>query len=620
MATYPITAASPIRPFLLPILWIGITVLVAIAPLLGLPNFWSRQVLLISTMALLVIGLNLNLGWAGELNMGLPAMYAVGAYLTAYLATRVINDIALLLALSAGVAVVVGLIAGAPGIRLGGWMLAVCSFLLVLLIPNTLQVIPYEILGGQSGFTGIPRPMLFGNKLDGSAFFVVVVVVTSTWFAVYRSAVKSQFGNCLMILQQGSVLAPSLGMSRYRLKLMTYAFASLPVGMAGAFFAYTDRFIAPESVGLHLIINVLVASIVAGRRSIYAIFIGVAFVQIISTQSTRFGEFGEVAFGAFLVIGGLAFGSGMSGLGKKIARRFTRNKSPASVVSPGAGRSLDLPALPGKDLRLESVSKSFGGVEAVSEATFIAGAGQITALIGPNGSGKTTTLNIINGFERPTSGKVFLGDEDVTTLSAMEVARRGVRRTFQTPAIPGDLSVLDVVASGRIHTHDASLFATIFRLPSYRRSIRENRAAASRWLDILGLGNVAHESAAEMSLGTRRMIELARALCASPSVVLLDEVASGLDRDEVQELTAVLRRVRDAGATVILVEHNFSLVQSLADYVVVLAEGRVLTDGDPRTVAEHPEVLERFLGVGAGVTGTTVVVDGIEVPAEAVRP
>jgi branched-chain amino acid transport system permease protein len=181
-----------------------------------------------------------------------------------------------------------------------------------------------------------------------------------------------------------------------------------------------------------------------------------------------------------------------------------------------------------------------------------------------------------------------------------------VARTFQTPTIPGDMSVLDVVASSRSKARSIAPLSTILRLPRYRRSVADNRRVAARWLAILGLGPVAAEPAAAMALGTRRMIELGRALCANPALVLLDEVASGLDRDEVGELAAVLRRVRDAGATVILVEHNFSLVRSLADHVVVLAEGRVLTDGEPRVIAEHPDVLERFLGSGAGVSGTTL--------------
>jgi branched-chain amino acid transport system permease protein len=605
-----------------PLGWVVVTVLVAVLPMLNVSAYWVRQVLLVAVMALLVSGLNLSLGWAGELNMGLPAMYAAGAYVTAYVASRYVNDILLCLAISAVAAVIVGLLAGAPGLRLGGWMLAVCTFMLVGLIPITLQIIPFSVLGGTSGFTGIPVPQIFGVVLGARGFFIAVIIVTSLWFAVYRNAVLSPFGRALLVLQQGPVLAQSLGLSRYGLKLTTYAFASIPVGLAGTLFAYTDLFIAPDSLGIDLILWLLVASIVAGRRSIYAVFVGVAFVQLINAESTSFGAYGDVAFGAFLLIGGLLFGGGVAGLVNRLVRRYCRRSATAVDEAAASGRSPDIPRLDGKDLRLESVSKVFGGVDAVREVSFVATAGQITALIGPNGSGKTTTLNLINGFLRPTAGRILLGDDDLTGLPAERVARRGLARTFQTPAIPRDMSVLDVVASSRINAHSPSLLSMILRLPGYRRSLAENRQIAAGSLAILGLGPVAGEPAAEMALGTRRMIELARALCAGPQVVLLDEVASGLDRDEVQQLATVLRRIRDAGATVILVEHNFSLVQSLADHVVVLAGGSVLTDGDPRTIAEHPEVLERFLGSGAGVSGTTIedpaARDELVVPAEAV--
>lgn len=587
----------------LPGLWAAVTVAVAALPWFDVPNVWTRHILLIAVMALLVSGLNLSLGWAGEFNMGLPAMAAAGAYVTAYIATRIYNDLLVSLLLGALAAVVVGLLAGAPGLRLGGWMLAVCTFMLVTLIGPTLQIIPFEILGGQSGFTGIPRPEIFGYTLGRAHYYVAVIMVTSLWFAVYRNAVRSPYGNSLLVLQHGPVLAPSVGLSRGSLKLRTYAFASIPVGLAGTFMAYTDRFIAPESLGLHLMMTAIVVSIVAGRRSIYAIFLGATLVHFIDTESTRFGAYADVMFGVFLIIGGILLGGGISGLVHRLAGRW-RPAAPAAAVDPAADTRI--PPLPGKDLRLESVSKEFGGVRAVHEVSLVARRGQITALIGPNGSGKTTTLNLINGFQKPDGGRILIGDDDVTGFSAVQIARRGVARTFQTPAIPIELSVLDVVASSRIQAHHASLLATILRLPRYRRIVAANRAAAARWLHILGLDSVAHEPAAAMALGTRRMVELARALASEPAVLLLDEVASGLDRHEVRELAAVLRRVRDAGATVILVEHNFSLVRSLADHVVVLAEGSVLTAGTPQEIAEHPEVLERFLGSGAGVSGTTV--------------
>lgn len=608
MSAHTASNSRRFSALVLPLIWVTVTVLVIVVSLFGFSPYWMRQVLLVSTMALLISGLNLSIGWAGELNMGLPAMYAAGAYMTAWFSSRIFNDILVCFVLSVVAAVVVGLIAGAPGLRLGGWMLGVATFLLVMLIPVTLQVVPVSILGGQSGFTGIPFPKLFGITLSSEAFFVIAIVVVSLWFAVYRNAVKSPFGDSLRILQYNATLAPSQGLSRYRLKLTTYAFGAIPVGLAGTIFAFTDLFIAPDSLGLGLILNLLVASIVAGQKSVYAIFVGAAFVQFVSTISTRFGEFGEIAFGVFLVIGGVALGGGVAGFVARMTRRFQRRPGRTSKAQPVRDRDerRAVPALEGQDVRVENVSKVFGGAKAVTDVSYVVRAGEITALIGPNGSGKTTNLNMINGFIKPTAGRIVLGSQDIAGMSAMKVARLGVTRTFQTPSVPNELTVLEVVESSRIASEGFSLFSTILRTPGYRRGLSRIRAEAREWLDVLGLGEIAEETAASMSLGTRRMIELARALSARPSVLLLDEVASGLDADEVQELARVLREVRAAGATVVLVEHNFSLVQSLADHIVVLADGSVIADGTAREIATHPEVLERFLGTGAGISGTTI--------------
>jgi branched-chain amino acid transport system permease protein len=172
--------------------------------------------------------------------------------------------------------------------------------------------------------------------------------------------------------------------------------------------------------------------------------------------------------------------------------------------------------------------------------------------------------------------------------------------------IPERLTVRDVVASGRNATERVGAFSTVFRLPAYRRAVREDDRAVLGILESLDLGHLAGRPAAELALGTRRLVELARALATGPALLLLDEVASGLDTAEIAELMSLLERVRAAGTTVVLVEHNFGLVRLVADHVVVLADGQVIAEGAPAEIVEHPEVLERYLGAGAGISGTTV--------------
>ncbi|MES2172274.1 MAG: ATP-binding cassette domain-containing protein [Actinomycetota bacterium] len=606
-------AARRIPRFVTALLWVVVIAVIAITPLLGLDDQTQRQVILTAIMVLLVSGVNLTFGWAGELNMGIPAMYAAGAYVGGYLYIHVLNDVVVGVIAGGLAALLIGIITGVPGLRLGGWVLAIVSFFVVILIPSILQVIPANVVGGSVGLIGIPAPMLFGQPLTSQGFFAFVIVVTGIWFAVYRNIVKSRVGDSLLIVQEGRVLAPSLGLSRYRLKLMAYAVGAIPAGMAGALYASLDRFIGPESFTLQLAINVLAASIIAGRRSIYPIIVGAAFVQFINVRSSDFAQYGLVVFGALLIVGGIAFAGGIAGLGRRLLKlvapkRFRRGAASTATQSTARTDSdYAFPALPGKLLSVVDVRKTFGGAVALDGVSFEAKPGQITALIGPNGSGKTTMLNIINGFYPVTSGTVSLGERTISSMPSTKVARQGVARTFQTPVVPNGLKAIEVVASGHLASKSVPLIATILRLPFYGRVRRSELEEAHEILVQLGLDQFEQQPGDSLSLGTRRMIELARSLASKPSVVLLDEVASGLDTHEVIELARVLRLVSRAGATVVLVEHNFALVRSLADMVVVLADGAVLTSGPPAEIEKHPEVLRRFLGEMAGLSGTSIV-------------
>jgi len=609
--------------WMLPVAWIVVTILVAAAPFLGLSSQLMRHVFLALTIVLMVSGLNLTFGWSGELNLGIPAMYAAGAYAAGYMSMHWVNDLLLGILFGALAALVIGLITGIPGLRLGGWMLAIVSFFVVLLIPNIIQIVPADILGGSTGLIGIPKPKLFGITLSTDAYFAVAVVITALWLAIYRNTVISRIGESLVTLQQGQALAPSLGMSRYRLKLFAYAMGAVPAGIAGALYANLDRFLGLESFTINLAVLVLAASIIAGGRSIYAVLFGAALVQFINFESTQYGEFGELVFGILLVLGGVALGGGISGLIKSLASARARRRAPVdsadSAASEASAARFDaaIEPLAGEPLVVEGVSKRFGGMQALEDVTFRAEPGRITALIGPNGSGKTTTLNIVCGFYPVTTGVVRLGDKTVSSKPPAWVARAGVARTFQTPLIADGLSTVETVASGSIASHHVSLIETVLRLPRYRRVRSQELVKAYGILQRLGIERFADEPADSLPLGTRRMTELARAVAASPKVILLDEVASGLDTHEVAGLARMLKAVAAAGATVVLVEHNFALVRSLADHIVVLADGQVLTQGSPAEVERHPEVLGRFLGEMSDLSGTSITTreDGASSPA-----
>ncbi|HVW40001.1 MAG TPA: branched-chain amino acid ABC transporter ATP-binding protein/permease [Amycolatopsis sp.] len=575
--------------------WIVITALLAFSPELGLAPSTSRQLVLVALLSLVVSGLNLSFGYAGELSFAQPAMYAVGAYTTVIVAMRWVNDIALVLVVAAAAGLLLGLVTGIPGLRLGGWMLAIASLYLVLLVPDIVSVAK-AWTGGHQGIGGIPLPQLFGVELDNNGYVALVVVVTSAWFACFRNLVKSRAGKTLSVLRQSPVLASSLGISVFSTKLKAYAISGLPATMAGALFAYLDGFVAPDTFGVELAIVVLAASILGGARSVYGVFVGAALLQLGPMQSNTFGDYAFVAYGVFLIIAGVALQRGISGLAADLAGKV-RARFGQAVVRPATHTAApaDAGRITGKQLTVSGISKRFGGVTALDDVSFSVQPGEVVALIGPNGSGKTTLLNIVSGYYRADRGTVHVGTTETTGLPPHKIARAGVARTFQTPSIPA-MSVRDVVESARTEVTRVSIVEAMLRLPRHRRVAATDSGKVASVLSTVGLGDLANADAQTLPLGTRRMLELARSLAAEPGVLLLDEVASGLDDDELDELSRVIRAVRDGGGSVLLVEHNFALVRALADRVVVLSQGRVVVVEAPDVVAQHPEVLEHYLG------------------------
>ncbi|GGU27701.1 ABC transporter permease subunit [Nocardioides albus] len=552
-----------------------------------------RQVQLGLILALIVSGLNLSLGYAGELAIGQAAMYAAGAYTAGLLSLRGHTEILLHLLIAGAVALVVGTVTGIPGLRLGSWSLAMTSFFLVLLIPDVIAVFR-EQTGGRNGLSGILPPTLFGRPLTPDDYYLVIVVVTGLWFAVMRNIVVSRHGTALRVLKQSPVLAASMGISVFRMKLLAYALGAIPAGLAGALFANLDLYVSPEAFSFSLATTALAASILGGSASVYGALVGAFIMQFGLNQAGGFERYSLLVTGAFLILGGVALTGGLSSLAHTLWRRIA---APATVPERVERvQAPDMPDLRGEKLKVAGVAKAFGGNQALDTVGLIAEPGQVTALIGPNGSGKTTLLNMICGFYRADAGTITLGAKNLEGRAPHAVARSGVARTFQTPNIPPGITVLDAVMSGRFATHSASVLEAVLRLPRYRRVRRDDFAEARRMLDLVGLRHLEASEAVALPLGQRRLLEVARSLVAGPGLLLLDEVASGLDEDEAAGLADVIRKVRDAGGTVVLVEHNFQLVLSLADHIVVLAQGRVIAEGTPDMIERDPRVMSEYLG------------------------
>jgi branched-chain amino acid transport system ATP-binding protein len=247
-------------------------------------------------------------------------------------------------------------------------------------------------------------------------------------------------------------------------------------------------------------------------------------------------------------------------------------------------------------LRLEHLSRRYGGVTALEDASFSVREGSITALIGPNGAGKTTMLNIISGMTPPSHGRVFLAGKDVTGLRADQMCRRRLARTFQMPQTFGSMTLRENIVVGATTRGTTSLIGAALRVPGFERQEDDIVAEAGELLSFMGIGHLADVPTSDVPFGVMRLTELARALAADPLVILMDEPASGLSRAETQGLRDILLRIKARNITILLVEHNMSLIMSTADHIHVLDKGRLLAQGTPAEIQANPHVQQAYLG------------------------
>jgi branched-chain amino acid transport system ATP-binding protein len=257
-------------------------------------------------------------------------------------------------------------------------------------------------------------------------------------------------------------------------------------------------------------------------------------------------------------------------------------------------------------LRVENLSRSFGGVKAVSDVSFAVAPGAIHSLIGPNGAGKTTLFNLVTGVYAPTSGRIFVDGRDVTGLPTAARAALGVQRTFQNLQIFFNMSAVENVMVGR-HLHvSTGLVASLLGLPKIARETAAARARAEELLDYVGLAEWRKADADAMPYGALKRLEIARALAAEPKLLLLDEPAAGLNPAETQEIDRLIRRIAASGVTVVLVEHDMKLVMNVSDHILVLDYGRKLAEGTAAEVRANPDVIKAYLGEAAGAGGRGV--------------
>ncbi|MEZ5764242.1 MAG: branched-chain amino acid ABC transporter ATP-binding protein/permease [Xanthobacteraceae bacterium] len=571
----------------------------------GLPPFWLVLLDNIGLAALVAIGLVILTGVGGLTSFGQAAFCGFGAYTTAVLTTSYGLSPWATLPASLLVAGLAAVLLGLITVRLSGHYLPLGTIAWGISLYYIFGQV--ELLGRHDGISGIPPLTVGGMALvEPRAIYFVI------WLAVIVAAVltmnllDSRTGRAIRALRRGPVAAEAFGVATARMKLLVFVHAAILAGLSGWLYAHFQRAINPTPFGLHAGIEYLFIAVVGGAGYVWGAVLGAGVVIVLKeilqgALPILFNvqaQFETIVFGVLLV---LLLQIAPGGLWPRLmALLRVKSAGPQADVAADAAALDPRPAAPAASaslLRVDNARKQFGGVVAVNDVSFEVNAAEIVALIGPNGAGKSTMFNLITGVLASDGGEVSMQGRRIDTATPQQIVRLGIARTFQHVKLIADMTVLENVALGAHMRGQAGALASLLHLD--RADEARLLAEARRQIERVGLGDRIDQLAGSLPLGQQRIVEIARALCADPLLLLLDEPAAGLRHMEKQRLAELLRQLRAQGLGVLLVEHDMSFVMGLADRVVVLEFGTKIAEGLPDAIKTDPAVIEAYLGAAA---------------------
>jgi branched-chain amino acid transport system permease protein len=570
--------------------FLAILVLAMLLPLSG-NDYWA----LIATRAaiywILVSGLNLIVGFAGQLAIGYVALFAVGAYTASVLAAGDVLPPFAALGAAGVVGAVVGVVVGLPALRLRTFYYAMTTLGFATIV--TQVALGWQsVTGGGIGLSGPSLPAPFDTAW-GLYGLCLGLAALCTWMTA--NLARSRFGRALVAMRDADVAAEACGIAKPALLVSVFLFAGAVAGVAGGLFASLQTYITPDAFTFDLSLLFFIAVLIGGRGSILGPLLGTVLLALLPEVAAPLAAWSTFVYAALLLIIVLVMPGGIAALLDFHNRRKLADNR-VIVPQPAALAELLAAARPAEALELEGVVLRFGGVAAVDGLDLSVHPGQVHGLIGPNGSGKTTTLNVISGYFRPQQGRLTLGGARLPTGLPVLRAGRGVCRTFQTPRIIGEASVLQNVMVGGTITGRASFVEAMLSLPRSLRDEREIRMRARLALRAVGLHALESVRADRLQHSELRFLEIARGLMLHPALLLLDEPAAGLSADEIKRLGALIKTISQYGVGVLLVEHHADLIFDICDRITVLNLGKVLAHGTPADIRVHKEVVSAYLG------------------------
>jgi branched-chain amino acid transport system permease protein len=577
----------------------GVIALVA-SPFFGIPSWTLSTAVLAGIFGMSALAVNLLVGFGRMVNLGGAAFLGLAAYGAVLGSTHFGIPFTLAALATLVAAALVAWPAGGLFAKLPGFYFAVAMLGISSAIQGVLEAFP-SVTDGDSGLTTVRTlPLGIVTVSSNLAWYATIVVITVIVVGVVHWLVRSSRGRVLALVREDPLAASVHGVDVLHVRRVLFTVSAVLAALSGVLLARWQGVVVPQDAGLVQSVQLLGFAIVGGLGSLGGPVLGASLLTWLSTATSGLGDIELLVYGLIFFFVVAFMRGGVAGIPdmvrtSRLARRLGLQGSPAPA---GGAPGTDGPALPGavgeaapvavpavgpgsgrrggggSGLAVVSLSKSFGGVRAVNDVSLEAAPASVTAIIGGNGAGKSTVLNMISGVEPPTSGRVIFDGRELSAGDPVERARLGIGRTFQTARVAPDLTVEENVLAGAEGLYGLGLVG---------RSGRPGRDLADRCREALrttGLEHIAHRPMAEIGGGQRKLVEVARALALRPKLLLMDEPGAGLSLEEISLLARLIRGLRESGTAVLVIDHNLDFVADVADRGYVLELGQVVYAGD----------------------------------------